>query len=401
MGFMKFYELIQLLHKYIGVDKRKYEFIQWLPTLLMRDAISDEECEEEDNECYYPFSTINSNQNFRSSIGRIYSGKREITKEDAAKIIRCYDDTKLKEEFDSLENIARRGMVEELKKYGIYTVVDEVENAVSLLFKTFLTAISNGIKEIEIPKSLSISTLRNNWNDDSLKIHFGPELLSEVGYKCPMTGCFKNLLIKKDANSEWFYNIIPVSGDITEEDPANLIALCPECAKKSLMSLNSENFKELRKIKNFFSSQSLIENDWHESPELLKSVGKVIDKLSKIPFDKLCSLNYNPVEVDRKIKKDNPQLYYIIKNFVVNHYHNVDNLMKDAEIGQFLDYERFSMIIRWHYKDLIKQKNISQELVFEKLSKWLALATNESELSCQIVVAYFVQKCEVFDDITK
>lgn len=46
-------------------------------------------------------------------------------------------------------------------------------------------------------------------------------------------------------------------------------------------------------------------------------------------------------------------------------------------------------------------KDWSQGKIFEKMVDWLQNATNEDRNSCEVIISYFIRKCEVFDVITE
>ena len=48
-----------------------------------------------------------------------------------------------------------------------------------------------------------------------------------------------------------------------------------------------------------------------------------------------------------------------------------------------------------------RDKGYSQDQIFYEMTKWLYDATNEKWRDCEIVIAYFTQKCEVFDVIAE
>ncbi|MEI3527074.1 MAG: ABC-three component system protein [Bacilli bacterium] len=43
-----------------------------------------------------------------------------------------------------------------------------------------------------------------------------------------------------------------------------------------------------------------------------------------------------------------------------------------------------------------------QNIIFNKMVEWLKFKTQEiTNDACEIVISYFIQNCEVFDEITK
>ena len=398
---MKMDELLQTLHRFIGTKKPNYEFIQWLPALFMRDTTSDEEEDDDVNGIYYPFGENKNDKNYKSKLIRYYNGTRKIPIKDASKILSCFEDKRFKEEFDNLEKDSREKFVNELKDFGVITEVDRLETAVSELFYSALKAASEGKSEFDIPNDLKFDDKFKEKveNEKSIKNQFGAELLEETRFICPYDGCYRNLIVKNDNKSDWNFRIVPINSKITEPLPQNYIALCPECAEKYLLNTDEEATKRLKSIKENLSKMSPLEDDWSGNEKLLNSVGKVIQKISLIPYDKVSELKFVPVSIDKKIQKNNPAFYINVKNYVTNYFNDVSQLFKDAETQNGLKFDRFCEIVRWHYKDLNEKNIYEQSQIFEKLTNWLSGATNEEYLYCSIVIAYFVQKCEVFDAI--
>lgn len=394
-------DLIQTTHRFIGTDRKKYEFIQWLPTLLMRDPISDDEEKDNDKEIYYPFGQKNPNNAFKTKLAKYYNGEKQISKKDASKILSCFEDKDFKEEFEALENGSREKFINELKSFGVITELDRLEETVSELFYFALKAASEGKSDFDIPDDLKIDDKFKEKveNERSLKNQFGAELLEETRFICPYDGCYRNLIVKNGNKSDWNFRIVPIDSNITEPLPQNYIALCPECAGRYLLNTKEETTKRLKSIKEKLSKMSSLEDDWIDNQKTLEFVGKVINKISLIPYDKVSELNFEPVCIDRKILKNNPAFYINIKTYITNYFNDVSQLFKDAETQNGLKFDRFSEIVKWHYRDLNDKKQYEQSQIFEKLTNWLSGATNEDYLYCSIVIAYFVQKCEVFDAI--
>lgn len=49
----------------------------------------------------------------------------------------------------------------------------------------------------------------------------------------------------------------------------------------------------------------------------------------------------------------------------------------------------------------LNDMGLSQDEIFEKMVDWLQDATHENRSSCEVIISYFIQKCEVFDAITE
>ena len=48
-----------------------------------------------------------------------------------------------------------------------------------------------------------------------------------------------------------------------------------------------------------------------------------------------------------------------------------------------------------------RDKGYDQDKIYYEMTKWLSDATGEAWGDCEVVISYFVQKCEVFDVISE
>lgn len=60
-----------------------------------------------------------------------------------------------------------------------------------------------------------------------------------------------------------------------------------------------------------------------------------------------------------------------------------------------MSFDLLKANINYHYIKLGAQK-LSQEEIVNELARYLSVTTGESPQACEIVVAYFIQNCEVF-----
>ena len=64
-----------------------------------------------------------------------------------------------------------------------------------------------------------------------------------------------------------------------------------------------------------------------------------------------------------------------------------------------IDYDELQDQMRAIYKRLKKAKKTNTE-IFNEITNKIHKVSLQEEIYCQIVVAYFVQSCEVYDAIT-
>lgn len=129
-----------------------------------------------------------------------------------------------------------------------------------------------------------------------------------------------------------------------------------------------------------------------------KKLKSVIDKLNSNPtFLNVC-LKLKPIEVKNKIDKTS-RLYSAVNPLITDYYLYLRSLFKERD-GNNLNFEALCKTVRSSYLRL-SGENLSQERIFDLLVEDLSRKTQEALLSCEIVISFFIQNCEVFDEISK
>ena len=111
-------------------------------------------------------------------------------------------------------------------------------------------------------------------------------------------------------------------------------------------------------------------------------------------------LNYDPVELRQKISKDNLMLYLKVKTNVNMYNSAVEEVFFELNEERILRFRPFCTQVKLMYLNFA-DKDWSQGKIFEKMVDWLQNATNEDRNSCEVIISYFIRKCEVFDVITE
>ena len=137
------------------------------------------------------------------------------------------------------------------------------------------------------------------------------------------------------------------------------------------------------------------------SIEIENAISEIILRLSKMPENYTNQLTYNPITIDKKIENKYTILKKDIKNNVVNYYSYIKEQFKELSQSDASLFDRLAKEVKYRSDNLINEGN-SQEVVFNKLVDWLKeKATTTQETACRAIIAFFVQNCEVFYEITK
>lgn len=233
----------------------------------------------------------------------------------------------------------------------------------------------------------------------SLKNKYGVLLVAEEGSICPNDECSKLLFINENGHLGLNYDVATIDPLLPDTDPNNLIALCPECCARYKLSRNDASIAHMKEIK-----RSLLENN--DDRELLSEqkvqdgVRKVLEKIPKFPRPMNVDLNYDPVPVREKIKPENVSLYLKVQVQVNVYFPAVHETLQEMGREHIIRFKPFCDQVKLTYSNLSEQ-GYDQPKIYCLMTDWLASSTNGDRDSCEIIISYFIQKCEVFDVITK
>ncbi len=241
-------------------------------------------------------------------------------------------------------------------------------------------------------------------------------LLAETGYECPichapLIKCLKNIPIKKYEVIEIYPNDISGCEKDFAKIPSprrrnsleNKIILCSDHAEEYTAKPTVEEYFHLRAIKDRLAITSSLRSDINalvledEIQGVLFGLAGITDEtvLEELPLEAL--------RLDQKILPEN----YLLKNDemtrVLRYYNFISDKFSEMERDNTGDFELIASEIKIAYKKLDKGC-LSQDEIVDALAKWIKEKSGVSDQSlraCHIVVAYFIQNCEVFHEISK
>ena len=240
-------------------------------------------------------------------------------------------------------------------------------------------------------------------------------LYNETDQQCPLC---RKLLFKKLKKDTLFYftsvNIFPFNLPPELENefisihkkPSNLdhidnkICLCDECAKSYISNPTLEIFDKLSYIKEKLIKKSKIRDS---SLELDNKIIEILENLKTIDYDDeiFKNLRLKPLPVNKKIN-DN----FLLENSINNDNQLYYFFIKD-KLSELDNYKKpFKLIatqIRLTYLK-ISDNYDDQEILFNDLVQWILSSQSLKDnykTAARIIISFFVQNCEVFDEITK
>ena len=236
------------------------------------------------------------------------------------------------------------------------------------------------------------------------------KLLAEVSHVCPKCGC--RLLLDKNGKQVSNYHLahiyphspkeeqktvlvnIPMPSNV--ESPENLIPLCKKCHELY------DNFTTRKEyIDLYFQKQELI-GRYEAEAELSENnidadLLKVLKELETIQSDEFADLNMDPVHIENKIPPGT--LRNKVKALAAQYYKYLKSQFQNMEESRFAKFDKIATQVKLAYLSA-ESKELLQEYVFDAIVGWMMNKTLARRAVCEVVVAFFVQNCEVFHATT-
>lgn len=231
-----------------------------------------------------------------------------------------------------------------------------------------------------------------------LKNEYGDYLLREADNTCPFPGCGRSLVTTNN------YKVMPVFevgliDKAGKTKPENLLAMCPSCHATYLLDDNKKKCKELQAIKETLVARRQIIQMLDELP-LERGIVGVVTRIKNLNFKDFEEASLDPKELSKKIDPEKEHfLYSTVKNYVTSYFVVVRKIMMNLDKRGEIDYEILQDQMHALYRRLSKAKKTKIQ-IFTEISQKIHRQTLQELIYCQVVVAYFIQSCEVFNAIT-
>lgn len=237
-------------------------------------------------------------------------------------------------------------------------------------------------------------------------------LLSEVESMCPL--CTKTLMYEKKGKREKIFegaHIYPLNPtpeevellkneerlhqDVNHLD--NYIALCRDCHKKFDNPRTVEEYKKLVSIKKALISKGKTRAKFHDYQieiEIKQVIMILLDESNVITSE---ALELKALKLDDKA---NDTLTKItkrkIRNEITDYYLYIKEQFRQLDKQYPKSFDVIATQVKSFYLTLSRTET-SQEIIYEQLTEWLSKKTENSSIpACGIIIAFFIQNCEVF-----
>lgn len=404
---MKLNEFLKIMNCYFGIEKSQYDFMRFFFSLFVTEPFSDEELSKDEDDSYYPFSSLCS----LDSAKKIFSGSRPFPRTGARFMISHFCRDRFADAVADMSDVVLGNLISDLAKYGITAHLDNISDVVADTFHRFLEAALEERDSIETG-TLAVAEIKVQADISTL-------LLIEANNKCPLCGKF---LIRKSKKSKGMVDsvvtqVFPENLDAEKyvkfgkhfkvgsdyNSYENLIALCAECSSDYLSAPTEEEFLNLLKIKKDLQQKQKLQQDMYNM-DLETDIEEVVNGLADIrDTGKIVELRMEALKVEKKIEKRNVVLLDIVTHNAVRYYHYIEDLFATVDEKKSGTFSLIASEVRTAYLKFSSNGG-DQEEIFHLIEEWMMKYLNLTDtfrIAVGIVVSFFVQNCEVFDEISE
>lgn len=212
-------------------------------------------------------------------------------------------------------------------------------------------------------------------------------LLTDTGGNCQR--CARPLGIKKEGNDVNYATIVT----LLNED----IVLCVDCARE-IDKCSEDDKKALIAQKNELTVMSEV-RDVVARQVLERQIEDLLREIDGVDATEDTQLKQTPIEVDKKIQEK--RLRDRVRADVTQLYDAVNSSLDRLSGESKLNVDKFAKSIKRMYEDA-SEKSVSQSDIYNSLVDVLFERTGRRyREAAAVVISYFVQRCEVFDEITE
>lgn len=235
-------------------------------------------------------------------------------------------------------------------------------------------------------------------------------LINQVDSICPL--CGKKLMYDKKNQKRKDYevaHIYPLSPSPKEQlllkdedrlsenvnDLDNLIPLCPSCHTQFDKPRTVEEYRKLSAIKKKLINKDLDRQKWYDF-KIENEIMQIVSSLNSASEKINCKISYDVKDVNNKMQLLSPLVSRRIRTNITQYFPFVKEQFALLEENSPSSSEMISMQIKTYFLSLKKDQRTDED-IYPSVVEWIYAKTQKtSKEAAEIIVAFFIQNCEVF-----
>ncbi|MED1419383.1 ABC-three component system protein [Bacillus smithii] len=213
-------------------------------------------------------------------------------------------------------------------------------------------------------------------------------LLTETGGKCQK--CGRLLGIKKEGNDVNYAKVVHLS----ETDD---VVLCVDC-EREIQSASEEDKLALLSDKHYLENL-MVARDVTSRYMLEKQIEEVLREVHLMDVTDDTRLKIEPVKVEKKVteKRLKERVLFDVRQL----YEGVNNALDRLAGENKLNVDKFAKNIKRMYEDASESLTSQSDIYYMLVETLFEKTGRKYREACEIIISYFVQRCEVFDEIAE
>ena len=182
----------------------------------------------------------------------------------------------------------------------------------------------------------------------------------------------------------------------------NFIPLCLKCHNKFDNPRTVEEYRNLYALKKQLIDEENAKTLFSQYT-IADEIQTIILTLSQVDLGSANEkLELTALQIDQKLRNDfNPVTKRHIIADVTDYYPLIRHLFSEIERDTPGKFDVIAINVRAFYLNL-KLTVTTQEEIYNEMAKWLYTKTRQGSLdACRVIVAFFIQNCEVFEYVAK
>lgn len=223
-------------------------------------------------------------------------------------------------------------------------------------------------------------------------------LLDEQNFRC--ANCNEYLIKNKKRKNTGgrkpnFISLTFPSDSIKSYD----LLFCKECGEefKNIDDLTSDELKEFERKKIEFIKRTEIKQKL-DSITIQSDLKEIITKLNSVNFSNNSTLSLQPLTIKNKIPSTENVLLFKIHSDVIGYYNIVKQMFQELE-----SFTTIAKEINYSFS-ILNEQGLNHQEIYDSLTDHIIRCTglnSNKRLSCEIIVSFFIQNCEVYNEITE
>ncbi len=223
-------------------------------------------------------------------------------------------------------------------------------------------------------------------------------LLDEQNFRC--ANCNEYLIKNKKRKNTGgrkpnFISLTFPSDSIKSYD----LLFCKECGEefKNIDDLTSDELKEFERKKIEFIKRTEIKQKL-DSITIQSDLKEIITKLNSVNFSNDSTLSLQPLTIKNKIPSTENVLLFKIHSDVIGYYNLVKQMFQELE-----SFTTIAKEINYSFS-ILNEQGLNHQEIYDSLTDHIIRCTglnSNKRLSCEIIVSFFIQNCEVYNEITE